>query len=725
MTTSCLLYGDVNTNVLDGSSVWLVSMAEALARADIHVTLLLKAKIQNERLLHPLRSYDKITIIEGYYKPDQPAMMSPNYAVRRMDWLDSQDNYDMILTRGKEVAYELSSRRHLLEKTWVYITDIPYPYTKFSPHQHKMLSRVFSRARRVLCQTEDARSYVEASCPDAAGKSILLPPMVADDFYKDATASHPGRPTLRLAYSGKFAPEWKTLEMCELPSLLESSGRDVTLTMVGDKFQGKGAPPGWGDEMREALEREKVTWLGGIPRHDVPAALEQAHLGLSWRSNSLNTSLEISTKVLEYCALGIPPVLNRTRAHEQLLGADYPFFLDGDSIEDVLSCLDGAENHYEQARKVTTEISKRFSIRAAATRLKEQISSQNSDFSYRNVQTAERPRVCIAGHDFKFFGEVLAGLKSSGEVDLSIDHWDSLHTHDIKRSRESVERNDFIVCEWAGPNLQWYSEHKREGQRLVARLHAFELNGPWMEKIRWSAVDEIAFVSEHYRLEFLQRFDFPHSKTRVIPNSIDVTDFNRPKLADSEWHMGLVGMVPFLKRPDRAIELLSLLLEHDERFTLHIRGRMPWEYSYHWNRGNQRELYQNFFARIRKDPLLNSRVVFEPFGPDMASWFRKIGIVLSPSSQESFHMAPAEGLASGSMGVIWERAGATDIFGTEFVVSSMSDAVSRCLRFAQDTQYRQAQSSMAKHHAAVWDIPQNVSDWTDLILQPVVASGVA
>lgn len=57
---------------------------------------------------------------------------------------------------------------------------------------------------------------------------------------------------------------------------------------------------------------------------------------MCWRDAALDASPEISTKMLECSALGTPPLLNRTTMHEQLLGADYPLFIDEG---DVLATL--------------------------------------------------------------------------------------------------------------------------------------------------------------------------------------------------------------------------------------------------------------------------------------------------------------------------------------------------------------------------------------------------
>ena len=87
----------------------------------------------------------------------------------------------------------------------------------------------------------------------------------------------------------------------------------------------------------------------------------------------------------------------------------------------------------------------------------------------------------------------------------------------------------------------------------------------------------------------------------------------------------------------------------DPRFTLHIRGRMPWEYPYVWQKAGEREAYLAFFEEFGGSSLLADHVALEPFGADMGSWLRKVGFVLSPSTSESFHLAPVEGMASGSI----------------------------------------------------------------------------
>src|SRR5699024_11056081 len=142
----------------------------------------------------------------------------------------------------------------------------------------------------------------------------------------------------------------------------------------------------------------------------------------------------------------------------------------------------------------------------------------------------------------------------------------------------------------------------------------------------------IFHVVNHYKNKSESHLGINPTLTRVIPNVIDCQDFDRPKLEGSAFRLGMLGMVSFGKRPDRALDLLEALISEDDRYSLHIRGKMPWEYEYEWKSGLQRELYLQCFERIREDSLLREHVVFERFGPDVASWLRKIGYVMSPST---------------------------------------------------------------------------------------------
>ena len=80
-------------------------------------------------------------------------------------------------------------------------------------------------------------------------------------------------------------------------------------------------------------------------------------------------------------------------------------------------------------------------------------------------------------------------------------------------------------------------------------------------------------------------------------------------------------------------------------------------------------------------PVTGGAVVLEPFGGDVASRLRKIGMALSTSDPESFHLAVAEGTMSCATDVVLPWHGADAVYGEPWVVPGIARGAERI--FAQ------------------------------------------
>ena len=80
-------------------------------------------------------------------------------------------------------------------------------------------------------------------------------------------------------------------------------------------------------------------------------------------------------------------------------------------------------------------------------------------------------------------------------------------------------------------------------------------------------------------------------------------------------------------------------------------------------------------------PVTGGAVVLEPFGGDVASRLRKIGMALSTSDVESFHLAAAEGTMSRATDVVLPWHGADAVYGAPWVVAGIARGAERI--FAQ------------------------------------------
>ena len=683
-----LVYGDVNLNILDGSAIWVQSITEALSRCGVDVRVLLKAPIETGRLVDPLRALPGVTVVDPFAESraaTRSALSAPD-AVRILEQLDAEARADLVVVRGLRLVTEAAASR-LSGRLWTYLTDIPQSPIDVTAEIAEQLAIIAAASRFMLCQTEELRDLLESTVPEACGRSVLWSPVVPEPEFplpdraplaRDSAQTRP----IALVYTGKFAPLWNTLQMTELPALLSARGIDVELHMVGDKIHDVADDPEWSTRMRSALESTQgVIWHGGMPRQEAMQLSASADFGLSWRAPEMDASLELSTKVLEFGALAVPALLNRTPMHESLLGTDYPYFVaDANDIVDAVADAVASTDDYAGAVEAARASAAPFGMAASAARLADILQRAFPTTPPEvSARAGSRPlRVGVASHDLKFFTRILDYLEALPGVEVRLDTWSSLSTHDQAASEAMVAWADVIVCEWAGPNLVWYSNHKRAGQRLIVRLHRFELEAGWLSDVQADAVDQCICVSPFYAQLTAQRTGWPAERIVVIPNWVDVEQFDRPKLPDVEYTLGMIGISPMRKRPDLGIETLSLLRRRDRRYRLAVKSKLPWDYWWIWRKPEERADTEVLFERLHADPTVQGAVSFDGFGGDVPVWLRRVGWVLSTSDDESFHLAPAEGMASGAVPALLPWPGADTIYDTRWIhrdPSAMADAI--------------------------------------------------
>lgn len=702
-----LVYGDVNLNILDGSAIWVQSMTEALSRSGVDVRVLLKAPVETGRLVDPLRSLPSVTVVDPFASgmvTDQ-APLGADAAVSLLEHLDAEAPADLIVVRGLRLVSAAASSSRLRGRLWTYLTDIPQSPLDVDDEERDRLAVIAHASRWMLCQTEELRSLIEATVPGTGGRCVLWSPVVPAPEAGSATSPRPRDP-LRLVYTGKFAPMWNTLEMTQLPGLLAEQGISAEVHMVGDKIHDVADDPEWSARMRSALESTAgVVWHGGMPRQEAMALAASADLGLSWRAPQMDASLELSTKVLEFGVLGVPVLLNRTPMHEDLLGVDYPLFV-ADASDIAAACARIAQNPAllgDLGQRITESVAP-FRMEAAAERLRDIL---DRTFPHAPAALAAatsvlgRPlRVAVASHDLKFFSRIHEHLGELPGVELRLDHWEALSVHDAATSEALAAWADVVICEWAGPNLVWYSRHKRPGQRLIVRLHRFELEAGWLADVRADAIDQVVCVSPFYAQLTAQTTGWPVDRIVVIPNWVDVEQFDRPKLAGAEFTLGMIGVSPHRKRPDLGVEILARLRRRDRRYRLAIKSKMPWDYWWIWRKPQERAEAERLFHRLHDDPVVAGAVTFDGFGGDVAAWLRRVGWVLSTSDDESFHLAPAEGMASGAVPALLPWPGADTIYDTRWIHADPA-AVADAIHEVTASQRWDAERAFAREQVSV------------------------
>jgi glycosyltransferase involved in cell wall biosynthesis len=338
---------------------------------------------------------------------------------------------------------------------------------------------------------------------------------------------------------------------------------------------------------------------------------------------------------------------------------------------------------------------------------------------------ADRPsprRAVVSGFELKFIRELAGWLDRRDDMRVTLDEWESLGQRSAATD-SLIAAADTILAEWARPSAVWLSRRKRSGQFLAVRLHRYELDCPYPRDIDIDQVDAVVHVSTPVGRRIRDELGWPTEKLVYIPNFVDVRWLDRPKLPQARFGIGFVGMEWANKRFDLALDLLEAVREQDPRFTLFVRSVLPWDNTYAWPRPEEREYVGWYMERIEQDPLLRGAVVFDPPGRDMARWYRRVGHVLSMSDIESFHLAAAEGMASGAVPVIRPWPGAAEIYGEEWVHGSVDEAVAAVLANADadvwTARAEQAQADILR----IADPRAVVEAWASLLHGNVAEAG--
>lgn len=290
-----------------------------------------------------------------------------------------------------------------------------------------------------------------------------------------------------------------------------------------------------------------------------------------------------------------------------------------------------------------------------------------------------RKRVLFAGHDFKFINGFIKYVRAKG-WSVSEDRWFRHSRHNWLHSAYQLQRADVVFCEWGLGNAVWYAHHKRPDQRLIVRVHAQEVRGGYLANVPKEKVDTFIFVSEHLRRDAVLKGMVDENNSVVIPNAVDTRRLARPKELNAQKAVAMVGYVPKAKRLDLALDLISILREKDPGFHLILKGKHPNELKWVRLRSEEMEYFKRQEERIADECLMQRKAVqYSSFSSDMASFYARIGHIVSLSDHESFHLGLAEGAASGAVPSILRWKGSEELYPSDWICDSVGEMAERII----------------------------------------------
>ena len=702
--SAILLYGNIDMNVIDGSSIWLASIAEVLSECGLKVHFLLKHNISRSILIEKLKAKEDILFIEPKKFDVYGRGMNPNEASNAIEILDgTYGGYKKIILRGMEVCTICASKSSLWNRIWAYLTDFYTIEKENGLVIDEEICEILKDAKfvfdRFLVQTKEIANFMENKIGITKNKILELPPMLPDNIVEIKKTKTPkNNDSIKIGYAGKIAPQWGVMELIECGKKLIKKGYNVEINIIGDKIH-RSTPelPNFREESEEILETTPfVNWHKGMSRERTIGLMGNMDLAWCYRDPTLELhTMELSTKLLENISMNLPFIATKNKINSRLLGDDYPLFVDNaKQLEKLMENFISKKIEISFDDDKHTKIIQKHTISDIRKNLVKPLLNKGK------TESGNKKNIVIAGHDLKFIGEFESYLKQKG-YQVKRDLWEWGEPGDETRSEYLAKWADIVFCEWGLANAVWYSQNLDKDKRLVVRIHLQEINERarrFPPKINMENVDATLFVAKHVKERAMEMFDWQNPGLYVIPNYVNTERLNVPKVKEATKQIGILGVVPMRKRMDRALKLLELIRKNDSEFKLSIKGRLPKDYPWMLaGRKEELEYYEKQFGQIENNPNLSENVSFEGYTNTISEWYAKVGFVLSPSDFESFHYTIADGVASGALPIIWPWEGSDDIYPSEWIVDNTKDAVKRVIKYSNASS-KEIEASIDRNH---------------------------
>lgn len=368
---------------MDGSAVFLAGFTSMLAQSpNLQIDLILANPPQRDLLIKPLLDMPNVNVISPY---DETELIktNPSWLERKqfkydeakdvIEYYWNKSSYEWFFIRGMEVSEELlNSSTDILSSSLVYVTGITRQDQVLSVEKERNISLLFDKVSYLLCQTDEMRQFISNKFPLADQKKfITLNPMIPDTSEKLEEVFTKKDNYSKLCYTGKFDVGWNSVPIISSFKELLDDYPHLSLDIAGDKFNMSPDHPDFVKEMRYLLTTTpNLNWYGAVSRDQAREIITDSDIGITWRHKSMDNSLELSTKLLEYGSLGKAVIMNPTPMHKKLFGNDYPLYAETvDDFIDVIKLVQSQPEVYERAAARMFNVSQQFTYKNTLKKL--------------------------------------------------------------------------------------------------------------------------------------------------------------------------------------------------------------------------------------------------------------------------------------------------------------------------------------------------------------------
>ncbi len=319
-----------NFNLIDGSTIWLLNVCKILAlQDDFETDLLLTHKLENRVLAQELPDAIKVKgaeqLLQAAALEDTQLRAGTLRAVLGA-WEAEHGPYDRIFVRGTGYLTTLLEDPGVRGRIVACAPGTIPELGRAEPDWVRLarLARV-----PVVVQSETARHAMESLCDYPAHALHVVPPIM---FRTDAPRRDPAQP-VTLCYSGKvdlhYGFDW-LLDICNAVGTV----RGLAVSLIAGKDTCRGRHPDFFNRMDRLRAQAsngdlpQVSIVSNVGHGEAKALMGQADFAYCLRHDRYDDVIEISTKIVEFCTLDVPPILNDNALNRAMFGEDYPYYID-------------------------------------------------------------------------------------------------------------------------------------------------------------------------------------------------------------------------------------------------------------------------------------------------------------------------------------------------------------------------------------------------------------
>ena len=182
--------------------------------------------------------------------------------------------------------------------------------------------------------------------------------------------------------------------------------------------------------------------------------------------------------------------------------------------------------------------------------------------------------------------EYIQYIKSNPYIDLLIDdqynsmcntksHIKFINAKYLKIMKNKIDdfNPDIIYCEWASYLLYELANIKKPHQKLICRMHRFDIYLIENWNVKYENIDKIICINDHFT-KLLKKRNLKCKNIVTINNYFNIKNININRNINSYnyFNIGIIGIEKEVKRLDIALNILIKLRKINSNFKLFSKG---------------------------------------------------------------------------------------------------------------------------------------------------------